>query len=488
MYRMANRKKNRWAGIVFGPVLVFAALSAIWKNETRFDYHRAAAKTKEIVALGEALSGDLMSFTGDMNRELTMSGEYVDSFTGYLSVKRHAEIYAWDKDESDDSVTWKKKWMSSLESNSRNNSLTQELESRSFLPPDYEVGELKVTSDKIEFVDSNETIAAGSLTLKRSNLEIEGSEHLYLRKNRNDELGDERVSYSGVPVPETATYFGKFESQLGVPDTTHQRTGMINQMIQDSGILHHIVAGDREAALTTMKAHIGRLKWIVRGIGTACVVFGFSILFGTVIGVLFHIPFVGRIAEAGTFLLALAFGLPLAFITMIAAYLIANPIVLAIIVLAVVTVFFKLRQRGRSSQAAMKNQLDKEYGRVLKDSELQELEFIQLAQLASSESGISEDEEKFLRQWARKHRWPDPKFEQLLAKAQAQSESANGDTISQTGEEHLLTLVRLALADGSMSQYEMKSIRRAAKKSGFDDSKIRDLMQQALKPPPLLAA
>jgi len=173
---------------------------------------------------------------------------------------------------------------------------------------------------------------------------------------------------------------------------------------------------------------------------------------------------------------------------MIAAYLIANPIVLAIIVLAVVAVFFKLRQRGRSSQAAMKNQLDKEYGRVLKDSELQELEFIQLAQLASSESGISEDEEKFLRQWARKHRWPDPKFEQLLAKAQAQSESANGDTISQTGEEHLLTLVRLALADGSMSQYEMKSIRRAAKKSGFDDSKIRDLMQQALKPPPLLAA
>ncbi|NCF85192.1 MAG: hypothetical protein GWQ08_06615 [Verrucomicrobiaceae bacterium] len=121
---MANRKKNRWAGIVFGPVLVFAALSAIWKNETRFDYHRAAAKTQEFVALGEALSGDLMSFTGDMNRELTMSGEYVDSFTGYLSVKRHAEIYAWDKDESDDSVTWKKKWMSSLESNSRNNSLT----------------------------------------------------------------------------------------------------------------------------------------------------------------------------------------------------------------------------------------------------------------------------------------------------------------------------------------------------------------------------
>ena len=481
---MAYRKKNRLAGIIFGPILVLCGLCAIWKNETRFDYHRSASRTQEVLSFDQASPADLISITGAMNRELTMPGEYVDTFTGYLAVKRHAEIFAWDKETSDDRVTWNKEWMGSLESNSRNSDLRQDLHSKRFLPPEYEVGDLKITSDKIEFVDSNQSIAAGGLTLKRSDLELEADDHLYLRKGGEDQLGDERISYSGVAIPETATYFGKLGSQQGVPDTTHERTGLISQIIQDSGILHHIVAGEREVALTTMKAHIGRLKWIVRGIGTACVVFGFLILFGTVIGVLFHIPFVGRIAEIGTFVLALAFGLPLALITMSVAYVIAHPIMLAIIVLSIAAVFFKLRQRGKSSQVELKSRLDKDYGRVLDLSDLKELEFIQLAQLAASDSRISEGEEKFLHQWARKHRWADSKVEELLVKAKAQSDGA--DVASQTDEEHVLTLIRLALADGSMSQYEMKSIRKVANKNGFDDSKIRGLLQQAMQPPPLV--
>ena len=146
-----------------------------------------------------------------------------------------------------------------------------------------------------------------------------------------------------------------------------------------------------------------------------------------------------------------------------------------------------MRQRGNSSQAALKNQLDNDYGRVLGGSDLKELEFLQLAQLASSDSGISEDEEAFLRQWARKHRWPDSKYRHLLSKAQAQRESTDDDITPKTSEQHVLTLIRLALADGSMSQYEMKSIRKAAKKNGVGDSKIRELVQQALQPPPLAA-
>lgn len=481
---MADRKKNRWAGIVFGPVLVFFALSALWKNETRFDYHRAAARTLEISTIDQASPGDLVSFTGPMDRSLTLSGEYVDSFTGFLSVGRHAEIYAWDEERNDDRVTWNKEWMSRLESNSRNSGLKQELTSTRFLPPEYEVGDLSITSEKIEFVDRKESIPGASLTIKHPELEIEGGTHLYLRKGQGDQLGDERVRYSGVPVPETATYFGKFDSQQGVPDTTQQRTGMIHRLIQDTGILHHIVAGDRDVALATMKAHIGRLKWLARGIGTACVVLGFSILFGTVAGVLFHIPIIGRIAEAGSFFLALVLGLPLALLTMTAAYLIAHPIILAIIVIAVTAAFFKLRQRGKSSQAALKYQLDEQHGRILQTSDLKEMEFMELAQLALSESGFSKDEEQFLRLWARKHRWPDSKYEALLAKAKESQTTKDAPT---TSEEHVETLIRLALADGSMSQYEMKTIRRAARQNSVDDSKIRELIERALQPPPLTA-
>ncbi len=472
---MAREKKSKWAGLLFGPAIAFFALTTLWKNETRFDYHRAAADTTEIASPIDGSTGQLISLTGRMDRELTMAGKYVESFTGFLMVRRHAEIYAWDEDkDSDDRVTWDLRWMSSVERNSRNGGVHQTLSSERFVPPEYTVGELPVASDMIEFVDGKEKIARTDLTLTREDL-IPEDEYFYLHKHKPKNLGDERISYSGIPVPETATYFGKFDTDQGVADTTHRRTGWINMMIQDSGILHHLVAGDRKVALATMKAHIGRVKWIVRGIGTAAVVLGFFILFATILGVLFHIPIIGRIAESGSFLLALAIGLPLAIITIISSYLVAHPLILVVLVVAIGTVVWLVRRRGKSSQVALKAAVDDQFGHVLDADEMKDFEFLELAQLALSDANFGEEEQKFLCTWAKKHRWSDEKYHDMLAKARQLYDSPDADHSSDT---HLMNLVRLALADGSVSPYEIKSIRRAAKSLGYDDSTVHELMNR----------
>ena len=111
---------------------------------------------------------------------------------------------------------------------------------------------------------------------------------------------------------------------------------MVDSMIQNTGVLHHLVAGERDVALRTMKRHIQRLKWIIRGIGTVVVVFGFIFLFASIVRFLYAIPFLGRIAETGAFLLALAIGIPTSLSSIALGFVSGNPILL----LAICVSFF----------------------------------------------------------------------------------------------------------------------------------------------------
>ena len=463
-------------GILIGPAITFFALVAIWKNETRFDFYKAALKLPVAATLADAVDGEDFAFTGKMDTSLSQKGEYVESFHGYLKVWREAEIYCWDRDEdSDNHVTWKKRWMNSVQSNSRNSGVRQTYSSSQFMPQQFQVDDLKVETELIEFVDSSETISPGKLQLtpSMSSLRPEG-DSFYLRKGRSDGIGDERVTYSGIPVPSTATYFGKYSNGRAVADTSQQRTGWVNQLIMDRGILHHLVAGEREIALATMKAYIGWLKWLVRGIGTAASVLGVYILVATVFGFLFHVPFLGRLAQTGSFLVALVIGLPLAGLTMVTAYFFAHPLILIVILVFIVGVFWLMRGRARQSQAAIQHDLQQRYGHQVEVDELKELEFIELAQLALSDANYGTDEEKFLKQWANKHGWDDVKFESMMARARTEATAAG--TVG--NDQHLMNVIRLALADGTLSAYELSAIRNTAMRVGYDGTTINELIEQ----------
>lgn len=487
---MASERKNRWAGFIIGPIMVFVGLGAIWKNENRFDYHKAAEKTQVVASPQALVAGQRFSYTGEMDQGLVLDGEYVDTFTGYLMVRRSAEIYAWDEDtDSDDRVTWSRRWMSSVESNSRNQGIRQQLSSNRFTPSQYQVGDLGIDGARIEFVDSSVTISPHDLRVTRSDLTPQG-EYLYLAKGQPDNIGDERVRYSGIPVPAFATYFGKAQAGRGVADTSQARSGMINAMIQDSGVLHHIVAGDRETALSTMAAHISRLKWIVRGVASAAVVIGFNIFFSTILGFLYGIPLIGGLARSGSFILSLILALPLIFVTMLSGYLFANPLVLAVLVAVIGGGIFALRQRKAQTQQAVYRELETQYGPKLKSLDMTELEFIELAKLAFSDGHLDPKEEEFLRRWSRKQGWSDARFRDMLAKAQPMSTSVStsGPPSQAASEELLKNLIRLALADGHLSRSELNAIEHAAARLGYDRGRIASLTQQvqrmATPPPP----
>jgi len=63
----------------------------------------------------------------------------------------------------------------------------------------------------------------------------------------------------------------------------------------------------------------------------------------------------------------------------------------------------------------------------------------------------------------------------MLTRAQHLSETP-GPGVS--NDERLLNLIRLALADGSVTQYEIRSIRRAARSLGHNEKAMRKLIDR----------
>ncbi|MEM7697335.1 MAG: TMEM43 family protein [Verrucomicrobiota bacterium] len=475
---MASKKKNsKLAGILIGPVLVGAAVIGLWKNETRFDYHKAATRTTPVTALDDFRdTGESISYTGEMDQSLSFAGKYIETFTGYLVVNRDAEIYCWDRDEDEDGdVTWRKTWMNSVQSNSRNNGIRQELSSGRILPSSYEVDDLMVESQAIEFVDSRVQVDPGPLPRTKEGARlVESGNYLILSKDRSDNLGDERLSFRAIPVPPVATWFGRLEGDTGVADTAEQKSGFINSLIRNTGILHHLVGGERQAALATMKRHIERLKWIVRAIGTVLVVFGFLFFLSTVLRFLYAIPLIGGVAEKGVFLLSVALGVPLAFTTIVLGYIAGNPLLLTVLVtllIAVIGYLLVAAKRRRASGSQIRKELESERGETLEADALKRMEYQEMTSLLSSRSGeIGESESKVLHRFAKQRGWGEAERDALTEAAQANAPEED------SREAHLKNLVRLALADDVLTPQEVRSIREAAELAGYDRKQFRKLM------------
>ena len=480
---MSDRKKknNPFAAILIGPAIGFVAVTALWHNEGRFNYYKAAKATTPVEALTSP--GETVSITGWMDQNLTLDGQYVTSFRGYLTVRRSAKIYSWEKDtDSDGGVTWDLRWTSYVESNSRNSGVTQILGSGTIEQDEYLVGDWAVDGDRLEFVDSSETISPGDLTLSVDGDELgltPDGDYFYLRKGQPKGLGDERISYSGVPVPNPATYFGILRSNRGVAHVAEVKTSWVHQLIGDTGILHHLAGGDREVALKTMKTSFTRLKWLVRILGTLGAIVAYMIFFSGFFSLLLYIPIVSRIAEWGILIGSLIFGLFTSFLTIVTSYLIHHPFILFAILGAVIAIIVYSRGKRRQAQAGAREALAREFGHPPSVRELAERQLAGMARVALADKQLDDREEKFLKSWAKRRGLSEDDVARLLAAAEQETTDSGVGS-----EQDLAVLIQLALADDHVSAYELKKLFQAGKQLGYTPKQVRVMVTEAGKPIP----
>lgn len=464
-----------------GSVLVGGALLCLWANEGRFDYHAAAAKARVIGSPGQAMESHAIAYTRSLE-PVSFAGDYVTQFEDFLTVHRIAEIYCWKKKRRE---RWEKEWSRSLNRNHRNDGLSQTLSSRQLKAKAYHLGDLEISPRKLHFADDERTLSPSSLPLSEqgqaAGLKI-ANQYFYLRKHpgAEDQLGDERMKYVAVPAAKSATYFGSIRDQVGTAKVFEEKSGIVSVIIKDDGILHHLVNGNRDAALATLKGHIQRLRWMVRGIGSLVSMTGVAVILSPLIHLFMGVPVLGRLVRGGVKLISILVGGFLAIVTMGASWLAHHPVIAMLVILVLSGAGFWLsilRKRSTNNASKVMERLETTSFSASDDSTEKNIKrpehvFQHLVKIAVADGNFDQTENTFLANWARERKIPDERIEALFNEAKGDHELHPMDAT----REDLYYLISLSLADGHLSAKELQRIQRFARDLKIDDDELESLI------------
>ena len=475
-------RKSRNLDLLVGPVLVCAGLLALWENEGRFDYHRAAVESFATVSPLEPTEKETASFTGTL-APFALQGRYVKDLEGYLFLEEEAEIYSWHRSEDDDGhVTWRSGWYDSVESNSRNSGLVQRLSSGEWRAERYPLTPMEVSGKSLHFVDETLVISPDTVTLSKQaqdlGLRVRESV-LYLGQGGGTQIGDERIRLSGVSQADTVTYFGDIREGVGVVKQFEFRQTWVSGLIGNDGMLHHLVNGNREVALQTMKAHIQKLRWMVRLGGTLGVMIGIGLFCRRLLHFFIGVPLLGAVVEAGVAIFSIVVGGLLSLVAIIVGFLVNHLWVALVILVGVVWMVTLMVQKRKTIASAAKDHLQKasmhavtpepsDSPREKASSENEtpadsgfegvgasnEACFKNLAKVALMDGELSKKENDYLAKWGRSKQLSDATIVRLFD--EAKKEKAAG--LIPTQKDDLLYLIALSLEDGELSTAELKHL------------------------------
>ena len=464
--------------------MIGGALLCLWANEGRFDYHAAATRARVLTGAIGSGPGEAIALTGSLDR-VSFSGDYVKVFENYMVVDRSAEIYSWVRKRRDDHVTWHKEWRSSVQSNSRNSGNSQTLRKARLTPESYHLGDLDISPQDLHFADERDHLDPNRLSLseegRASGLRAEGG-FFYLRKHSGpgDQLGDERLSYRAVRASSRATYFGSIREQVGEGKVFEKKSGWVSKLIKDDGVLHHLVNGDRQTALSTMKGHLQRTRWMVRLAGTVASMFGVAMTLEALLHLLIGVPFLGRLVQMGGLLVSVVVGGGLAVGTIAASWLFHHPILALLLVVVLVAVGNWIGRRRKTSQRNATKVLERlqstpvsagtgpDAGGIGRAEHV----FQHMVKLAVADGKFDATENTFLADWARARSIPDQRIVALFNQAKREE----GLPPMEATREDLFYLISLALADDHLSKNEFRRINRLARELKIDGQELGQII------------
>lgn len=479
-------KNNPLAAFLIGPAIVCVGVLALWENEGRFNFYKAARNARIVASPEEAQLGEAVSMTDQLETKMPIAGLYTKEFSGYYRVRRSAKIYSWERDEdSEGHVTWDQGWHSYVQDNNRNTGLRQTLSTKTLFPAKYQLGELEIAPQDIQLLDASEDIDASQLELTKQGQDAQltfSASSLFKGQGtlQSPKLGDERVDYTGIPNAPTASYFGVINQGIGRGKRYEISDSFVSSLIQNNGILHHLANGPRDQALDTLKGSFTRLMWYTRLGGTVAVVIGIAIFLSSFVNLLYSIPIIGRLVSWGVLLISLILGLSISLMVIVTSALLHHPLWLAApLVLLVGAIYFIWRAKGKAKAnagRALDYYQQKHATEALDISQprmsagLAEESFRNLAKLAS-EGGLGKKENQFLVKWGEQNGIDPRRMHELVAEAQADDNPVQAAT-----RDDFILLICLALVDGMLSSREQSALTSLAKQLGLTSDDVREII------------
>ena len=357
-----QRVSNSFGGLVFGLVLIPAAMAALWYGEGIQDLSKIASKAVQVEATqpNAASEGAFISVTGTLgtNAQLGDAPYLVDG--DYVSIERVVEMYAW-KEKSDSSTTedavgggstttttytYSKEWSqnpaqsSSFEEPGGHENPAKVLEDATITADYATIDSFELNPQSIQLPEGNK-ITPEPVVLP--NGYVQTGSYIFSSESAATQplVGDIRISYVVLPVGKTVTAFG-----------AKQGSAIVSTTVENEKFFR-MFGGSHAEALETMHGEYVLTIWLFRVLGTFAIFMGLQLIVQPLARILGVIGILGKAVEGVTgfinAFIALIMGT-----TIIIVSQIAHNIFLLITVLVLVGggVYLYLRRRNNGSSNA----------------------------------------------------------------------------------------------------------------------------------------
>jgi hypothetical protein len=358
---------NSFFGVLFGIVLFVVAFPVLWFNEGRTNM-ASVAKASVLVdgaSVNAQTEGKLVAVDGRLTSDEQLGDTPYLAAGPYIQLNRNVEMFAWVENKSTDTrkdvgggstttttYTYEKQWTSSPEDSQSfehpegHTNPALPVRSTSLVVSSAQVGAYTINPADISLPSDQDVNLNSEIVTTGGNRRLVGN-YIMLGRGSSDtpQLGDVRISYSGVAANTQAIAFGK---QQGAALVAYRNANNVR--------LYRVFANtDRAGAIQQMNTEYVVMGWILRLVGFLLMWIGLSLCFAPITAFLDVLPFLGSAGRFVIGLVSLPVALTLSIITIVISIL-AHNILALIVVLGLLIggiVLWSKLQKQRATPAAV---------------------------------------------------------------------------------------------------------------------------------------
>jgi hypothetical protein len=358
---------NSFVGVLFGIILFVAAFPVLWVNEGRTNM-ATVAKASVLVdgaSVNPQTEGKQVAVDGILTADEQLGDTPYLATGAYIQLNRTVEMFAWVEHKSTEThkdvgggsttrttYTYQKEWTSSPQASQSfehpqgHTNPPLPVQSTTLVVSSAHVGAYTINPADITLPTAHDIKLTSEMVSTSGNRRLVGNSILLGRGSPDTpQLGDVRISYSGIAANTQAVAFGKQQGATLVPYLTAENDRLYRVFVNT----------DRAGAIQQMGTEYVVIGWILRLVGFFLMWIGLGLCFAPIAAFLDVLPFLGSAGRFVIGLVALPVALTLSILTIVISIMAHNILALLVVLGLLVggVILWSKIQKQKASPAAV---------------------------------------------------------------------------------------------------------------------------------------
>ena len=499
-------RNNPISGLIFGIALFISSIYAFWLNENRFDYGKAAAKTKPIRSFKVAQMNRLENKNVSLYHKIKTKYKLTDPIffakeEKFFTLSRNVQVYAWVERRRDNRTYYEKEWTHNpdlIKENKKPRWPHYSTQIKSF-----RLGKMTIDTDKLNFFYNKRPLKNSKLftSFWQKKLRQSGSYFYPAGQNiGNPKINDHRLMFEVHDPISRGTLFGKLSNGTIVPYFGPKKnTGgffkqILKAILQDTDTLFHLSKLGRKDAIKLLKKDFATTKMIARLITWFLLAVGISLLFSPLTYFTDFIPVVGKALQTVIFIASLAVSTLICFVIYLTAFIFSSPWITIGVLFAVGTFcYMRMYKQKQNDIKKFSNTIKRELTKTspqhasLLQSQDQSwtkedcMVFLKIAgKLVAIDKKVDPGEINFLKNFARAHKLSIEEANKIVQEGADSPDYDLEGIRPEIAAKLIQALSDLCLADGYLNDVEYKLMLDICKKTKLSKRKLHHILDNEM--------